>query len=220
VHPGYLFPGILFLFYIIRKGTLPTLVNPVVIGGMVLYLLFIAGIPSRNIRYLVPVLPFYLVICFPCFLLVLSWLYKRRNTRIIIFTGAVMLQLILVVKAFLPFYQFNRLDQAIAEKIVEYHPAVLYTFGIEGALRSYGYQGEIINLWKEPLDTIKQDALMLFNRKKNEQQWNGMNPMLNYYLVIQQGKAVKIDELESGWEIYEVKEAYPHPDTGISEIGK
>jgi len=216
VHPGFVFPGILFLFFLFKKRHKPSIIYPVCIVGVSLYLLFIAGIPNRNFRYLIPVMPFYLVACFPGFLLALSWFYERKSKLTVVISVVVILQVILVVRAFKPFYDYNRIDKAISEKIISYHPPVLYTFGIDGALGCYGYKGKIINLWEQPLDSIQQGSMMLFNKKNNEVQWKDKNPMLNYNLIVDKAKAVKIETLESGWELYEIKAAYPHPDTGIS----
>jgi len=218
VHPGFLFPGILFLFLMFKKGTRPSLVYPVVSAGILLYLFFIAGMPSRNTRYLIPVLPFFIASCFPVYLIILSWLYKRENFRKVFFITMCVVQFLFTVMAFKPFYEYNKLEKFIANKIIEYHPSVLYTFGIDGAIRSYGYRGTIINLWSNPLDTVQQGALLLFNKQQNDKQWKGKNPMLNYNLIVEKAGAVKIETLESGWEIYEIKKAYPGTDSRLPEV--
>jgi uncharacterized membrane protein YhhN len=216
VHPGFLFPGAIFIVLFFIKKRQPSLLWPLAVAGVLLYLLFIAGIPSRNIRYLIPVMPFYLAVCFPSFMSVLSFFHNKKNVISALMVVTVVIQGILALRAFIPFYEFNQSEKRLAQKINEYHPAVLYTFGIDGALRSYGYKGQIINLWDRPLDSVRKDAMLLFNRQGNELQWKGRNPMLNYYLIVDSAKAVKMEILESGWEIYEIKEAYTPAGAGFS----
>ena len=218
IHPGFVFPGILFLLILFRRKAKPILQHPVIITGMVMYILFIAGLPSRNFRYLLPVLPFYVAACFPAFLIFLSWFYSKKNSLSAIAIMGFVVQLILLIRAFLPFYNYNREEKFISEKLIELDPKVLYTFGIDGALRCYGYKGTIINLWDEQLDSVASDALLLFNKQQFEDQWRNKNPMLNFSLIVDSARAVKIDEPGFGWEIYEVKETYPPAHPGLSGI--
>lgn len=215
VHPGFIFTGVFFLYVLFGKRPKPSFLFPVMIAGMILYLLFIAGIPSRNSRYLIPLLPFYVLICFPAYLKTLSWLFGKRKMKIILVISAFIVQIILVAFALRPFLMMNRLEKSIAETIIDYHPEVIYTFGIDGAISSYGFQGKLINMWEKPVDTIVPGSLMLFNTQIYEKQWKGKNPMLNFQLLIDKGKALQIEELESGWKLYEIKKAYPDPDPGI-----
>ncbi len=216
IHPGFIFPGIFFLYLLFEKRPKPSLLYPVMILSMVLYLLFIAGIPFQNSRFLISMLPFYVLICFPAYLKILSWLFLKRKIKIILFAGTLMIQVILTALALKPFVEMNRLERTIAETIIEYNPEVIYTFGIDGAIRSYGFGGKLINMWEKPIDTIVPGSMMLFNKKNFEKQWNNKNPMINFNLLINKGNAKQIEELEAGWKLYDIKNQNPGFDTGIS----
>jgi hypothetical protein len=203
------------MFY---KKNQPKLLFPIVLIGLLLYLLFLAGIPSRNTRYLVPVLPFYAVMCFPAFMTVYAWLYKYGSLKSIITLGILISQVILLVRAFIPFYNINRIEQQVVNTIIDYHPPTVYTLGIDGALKSYGFKGSIVSLWDVPLTSVEGGSMLLFNRGKDEQQWKGMMPMRNFHFIVDSANATKVETLDSGWEIYQINEAYPAADTGLSTI--
>src|SRR5688572_9153757 len=218
VHPGFLFPGALFIFLLCFKKNQPRLLYPLVLIGVVCYLLFIAGIPSRNTRYMIPVMPFFAITCFPAFMSVLAWLYKFGLWKNVIITGILVIQIVLVIRAFLPFYKINRVEQQVVDEVIDYHPPIIYTLGIEGALKSYGYKGEIVSLWNSPVTFVKEGSLLLFNKDKSEYQWKGKMPLRNFYFILDSAKAKKVETLESGWEIYKIHEAYPVADTGLPAI--
>jgi hypothetical protein len=125
------------------------------------------------------------------------------------------IQIAFVSRAFLPFYELNRTEKRITDRIKSLHPGVLYTFGMEGALRSYGYAGKIISLWPEKMDSVVSGSVLLFNRSGNQKQWGGKNPMINFNLIRDSAGAV-LREADDGWEIYEINQAYPPARSGFS----
>ena len=215
VHPGFIFPGIIFLAILLVKKSKPMLTWPVMLLSMGCYLIFLAGLPTRNDRFLVMMLPFYILICFPAYLSVLAYFHHRVKTVRLILFGAFLLQVLFLVRAFLPFYKLNQIERQLTKQVQENDPSLLYTFGMEGALRSYGYRGDIVTLWPQRLDTIKAGSMLLFNRSANEQQWKGLIPMLNFEMLKDSGGAVLRENAGNGWEIYEIKKAYPVAGTGF-----
>ena len=60
--------------------------------------------------------------------------------------------------------------------------------------------------------------MLLFNKSKEEFQWKGKLPMRNFEFILDSARAKKIETLESGWEIYQINEAYPAVDAGLSTV--
>ena len=209
VHPGFVFPGLLFLAVLIFKKNKPLLLWHVLWISMLSYLLFLAGMSIRNDRFLIPLLPFYLVICFPAYLSVLAYFHNRKKVLKTLLFTTVFLQLAFATRAFLPFYKYNRIEKQIAEKIKSYHPDVLYTFAMDGALRSYGYSGKIIPMWPDRIDSVETNSMMLFNLQASEKRWKDQSPMLNFYLLKDSAGAVLRETVGNDWAIYDIKKSYP-----------
>jgi hypothetical protein len=216
VHPGLVFPGLLFLIvWITDRKHKPDLAFPVMVSGMACYILFVAGLNFQNERYLVPLVPFYLVMCFPLYLKIISRFYTRKGVLLTMGSALVVIQLLLVYRAFIPFFRMNQTEKQLAAAVKRHNPAVLYTFGVEGALENRGYQGMIVGLHKAPLRSVNPNAFLLFNRKQMEAQWDGKNPMNNYWFLMKQGNPRWMESPGTGWELYELTKAYPDPDPGI-----
>lgn len=216
LHPGFIFMGIVFLIVLFFKKYKPKLYWPLMIIAIACYILFLAGMPTRNDRFLIVLMPFYLVICFPAYLSLLAYFHGRKNTLRVFTFGAFLIQSVLLYRAFLPFLKLNRTEHQLSEKVSAYHPPMLYTFGMEGALRSYGYKGTVVPMWPQKLDSVTSGSMVLFNSAANEVQWKGKSPMINFHLLKDSAGAVLRENLENGWEIYEIKKAYPAADTGLS----
>lgn len=102
--------------------------------------------------------------------------------------------------------------------VLKHEPKTIYTFGVEGALRSYGFTGELINLYDKPIDTLITNSYLVFNKSENENQWIGRNPMINYNFIIHSGLTKLVEKSADGWELYEINEKYRHTDSGLSGI--
>ena len=205
IHPGYVFAGILFIFqFFINKQQPSYFITPLVLA-ILLYLFFLSGLPLQNSRFMIPVLPFFLLICFPSFLSYLSWFHFKKKLLMLAITLLLIFQSILVYRAFLPFYTLNKKELKIASSVLVHSSDIIYTFGIDGALKSYGYEGKIINMYHSPLTSVASGSMMVFNPGEFSKQWAGKNPMNNYDFILKSGKARLIATVESGWEIYRVE---------------
>ncbi len=218
VHPGFIFPGIIFIFLMFFNKSQPSLIFKPVLIGCVLYFLVVCITPMHNPRFLLPILPFFVIACLPSYLTLLSWFHYRRKLFYVFLTIVFCFQITLVYFAFLPFLKLNREEKKLALMVLKQEPKIIYTFGIDGALRSYGFDGKLINLFNQPLDSVTTDSYLIFNKKAFEKQWQGLNPMNNYIYLLNSGMAKLVEKSNDGWELYEIDEKYRHSDTGISPI--
>lgn len=215
-HPGILFPSIIFIFLIFYNKNQPSFLLKPFTGGILIYLVFLCGLPIQNNRYFIAVLPFLLVICFPSYLTILSWFHYRRKAFYVSFVLVFLLQCGLLYRAFVPFLRLNQLEREIVFKTLEYHPKTIYTFGIYGAFQSYGFEGKLVNLFENRKDEIENGSLLVFNKKESEIQWENRNPMINFEFIINSGNAKLIATGPKGWEIYEINEKYRPLNSRVS----
>jgi hypothetical protein len=216
VHPGLVSAGIVFLiFWIFTRNKKPSFTFPVILCGMIFYILFIAGMNYQNERYLVALVPFYLVMCFPVYLSIVAHFYGRKKILFAMGFLVLAVQIGLTARAFAPFLRMNRLEHKIAEAVLKVNPPSVYTFGAEGTLVNRGYKGSVVSLFETKLDTLDQNALLLFNLKNTEQQWTGKLPMNNYWYLVQNGNPRRIASIGDGWELYELTQKHSGTDTRI-----
>ncbi len=206
VHPAFCFAGIILLVASlrIRYSKLKSFKLTPYIISILLYAFFMAGIPFQDMRYLLLTFPFILLILFPGYEYISSFL-KKKNIRQCIMVGVVLIQLALFCRAFIPFYRYNKTEKYIATSMLHYSGRTLCTFSIDGALKSYGYTGKIINLWSTKLDTMpKADSslLVLFNTGQFSAVWENGNPIKNWDFLHKQYDMIKLEDMPDGWVLY------------------
>jgi hypothetical protein len=215
IHPGYVLTGAIFIFYLFYNKRQPSFLFFSLVFAIVGYALFIAGIPYQNNRYMIGVVPFFLVICFPSFLSILSWFHYRKKLFNLTLFMVFSIQAMLLYRAILPFLKLNKLEQAISAKVISINSPVVYTLGMDGALSSYGYNGTIINLYGHLYTDIADSSLLLINKSGFESQWKGKSPMLNYIFIQKHSISKLITTFNDGWEVYEVRKKHSNTHSGI-----
>jgi hypothetical protein len=88
---------------------------------------------------------------------------------------------------------------------MHYPRRTLYTFSIDGALKNYGVENKIINLWSEKISLAETNSMVLFNENKFKFQWEKRNPMINWNFLKENYRLIKIETFENGWELFEIK---------------
>ena len=94
------------------------LFKPLVIA-CVIYMLFISGMPFQKNRFLVPILPLFIVMCFPSYLTILAWFHYKRKALYLLTFSVLVIQIILVYSAFQPFYKANQEQMTVAEMMLK-----------------------------------------------------------------------------------------------------
>lgn len=203
-YPGFIFAGGLLLIFF-RIKTIRSSFMKTVAATILLYALFLAGLTFQNDRIL--------ILTFPCVLLLLSGTYLEMSARLkkrkasyfrIMVILVIILQLVLFYRAFRPFYENNKIIKTVAERMLQYPGKRIYTFNIDMALKAYGIKNEIINLWDKKLPDFKPESLVLFNYLNSQEQWKGMNPMLNWEEMNRAHHLKLMENLTGGWKLYEI----------------
>ncbi len=203
IHPGYIFTGVFFIFFF-RKKIVQSLIQKILLGSVFLYSFFIAGIPLQNLRFEQLSFPLVLILFFPSAIAGLGFISTRMKKERWIVSIAI-IQLLLFVRAFIPFYNYNHLERQVAEEVKKYPGSKVYTFEMESALQSYDVKNKIVGLWNQKLDSVESHSLLLFNEKKFESQWKGTNVMLNYEMMRQNKKIKLLKSFDNGWHLNELE---------------
>lgn len=177
----------------------------IVAATILLYALFLAGLTFQNDRILILTFPFVLLLFAGTYLEMSERLKKKKaryfNIMVII---VVLIQLGLFYRAFRPFYENNKTIRIVADRMLQYPDKRIYTFNIDMALKAYGIKNEIINLWDKKLTGFEPESLVLFNYLNSQEQWKGMNPMLNWEEMNRVHHLKLMEKLPDGWELYEI----------------
>jgi len=203
IHPGYIFAGA-FLVLLFRKKNIVSPGGRIFFAPVLLYSLFLAGIPLQNLRFLQLSFPVILILFFPLAIESSNY-FGARIKKAALISFVVVIQLILFVRAFIPFYRYNHMEKEMAKEIKKYPVNTIYIFEMEGALKSYHVKNKIVGLWNQKLDSVESHSLLLFNPQKFESQWRGTNVMLNYEMIGQQKKIRLLKTFDHGWQLSELE---------------
>lgn len=205
IHPAFCFAGIFLLISLKIMGG-KNLNIPLIIS-VLLYSLFLAGIPFQNMRFLLLSFPFVLILLSQGYEYIRQILIVKRVWSYCL-AGIVIIQLCLFYRVFIPFYNDNKIERNIAGRMLRYPKKTLLTFGIDQALKSYGFNGKILNMNELRMDTMKRldtNLLVLFNPGIFSQTWKDRNPMLNWEFLTKENHLFKIEDLPGGWELFRRK---------------
>ncbi|MEL6823374.1 MAG: hypothetical protein AAFP70_16570, partial [Calditrichota bacterium] len=205
-HPGFIFCGILILLFA-RRSDLKRFSLPLISIG--LYLIFLAGIPYQNIRYLLPAFPLTLIVIYPAFQRSFEAILNK-SLQYAIVAIVITAQVFLIARYSHPIRQANALEQNIAATVKTY-PATMhiYAFGVAQSLPSYNVENEIINIYYKPLESAVTPSLLLFNPKRYEHQWRDQNPMNNWNFLNREYAVNTMKDFGGGWYLYEVNKKAP-----------
>ncbi|MCO6175112.1 hypothetical protein NHF50_08630 [Flavobacterium sp. NRK F10] len=201
-HPRYLFSGILF-FPFLFKNFLKKRAVILLTLSFLAYSFFLSGIPFQNSRFLIVSFPLLLIILYPGFQLLAA---TFLSLKIYIATGIAtfVLQLFLCYLALKPAQERNHLEKEIAQELIPYQNAVLYSFDMDVALQGRGLHFEYQNLWQQEYVTVHENSLLLFNSQKFSRQWEGKNPMKNWNFISNNYRLQVLEELPEGWKLYKI----------------
>lgn len=208
-HPAFCFAGILFTVLSLKYLKKMRAEVIFTMASIVLYALFLAGIPFQNLRFLILSFPLVVVLLYPAFIRIINYLCEGRGMGKMkvnaIYLIAAVIQIALFCRVLMPFYHDSKIEKQLTAVILQYPGLPLYTFSVDGALKAYGVSNTIINLYDVKLDTLKQapgEKLVLFNEKQWAEPWRGKNPMLNWNYIKHTFTLTKVKDLPDGWQLY------------------
>jgi hypothetical protein len=199
-HPRYCFPALFILVFGWKKmnWSKPFIL---LLTGLVLYLFFIAGIPYQNNRFLLLVLPFFVIFLYPPWHAILN--QYKNPVRISITSILLIAQLVLFPLTFKIVYKRNQLEKQVYSFVTGKKSPTLYAMDLDISITSRGYPSRVYNLYANYYHTPDTTALVIFNTYIFSQQWGGMNPMNNWTHFNHDYHIQEIKRFEDGWAIYQ-----------------
>lgn len=178
-----------------------------------LFILFIAGIPFQNTRFLVVLIPLCALYFYRSSSMIESRLDKKTGVLLSLVLGLVVLNIGIVYYANAQFWNSAQKEQRIATAVKGFNPERVYTFGMDGVIRHYLPQTKVINLWNEDLSPGEWATsnhpgsrdFLLFNETQFAEQWAGKSPMVNWEHLNQTYQLDSLAIFEGGWTLHEIR---------------
>jgi len=171
---------------------------------IIIYALFLSGVPFQNQRYLLLSYPFVVTVIYPGF----ERLVNLLQRKIVLLYTAIFLML--VIQIFFCVYFFrsaierNKLEREIAGYVRSTDYQTVYAFDIDVSFASYDMNKKVFNLWKEKYSEFRTGSLVIFNEYKFREQWAEKNPMINWNKLKTNYALEELKDFGNGWKAYEI----------------
>ncbi|NIW78169.1 MAG: hypothetical protein GWN16_01345, partial [Calditrichae bacterium] len=156
-YPGFMFFGAP-LFLLFRKKDWQSFATILLLASVLVYTLFLAGIPVQNMRFLLLTFPLVIVLMFPPFQRFVEKIIQTKLLLKFVIIAVIPIQAALIYKYSHPIWNLNQLEKNIAETLRDEQARPVYTFAIDVALRSYGVENRLVNLWLNEISRVDSTA--------------------------------------------------------------
>ena len=172
---------------------------------VLLYALFISGIPFQNQRYLLLSFPFVVIAIFPGFDRLMNLLKARKSLIYATIFFMLLIQLFFCIYFFKSAYNRNELEKEIAGFVKSTNHTSIYAFDIDISFTSYDINKTIWNLREKKYDEFEKGSLVIFNEDKFKTQWANHNPMFNWNKLKSNYTLLELKDFRDGWKVYEIR---------------
>ncbi len=200
-HPIFMVFGVVFFaFFIKKRKTGLHKYQKLFLTAILLYAIFLGGIPFQNKRFLLLSFPLVITFLFP---LIKDFIEALKNQKVV-FVLILLTQLSLGFYYLKPFYERNTLERSITNEMKVYQRNTLYAFDIDIALKNRKLDFDYKSLWKEKLHIFEKNALLLVNEKQLEKQWKGKNPLINWENIKNNYQLEKLKNFDGDFNLYRI----------------
>jgi len=166
------------------------------------YIIFLAGIPTQNSRFLLLASPYVVILLYPVF----EHAWKAMPYRKYVATGLIIANLALVFFGSRTIYDRTRFEQEIVASLnSKYSGRNIYSFDIDQALTGRNYNGRVFSLYEKLYDDFRPGDLILFAPEKFAVQWKNKKPMQNWNRANADHELVVKETFDDGWKLYEIR---------------
>ena len=190
----------LVLMFFVRRNDFKSVFTKIMLSSIIVYAVFLAGVPFQNKRFLILSFPLISAVLYPAFLRFIQLVNLK-----IIFLVIIPVQSFLFYNNFKKVSERNQLEKKWANVISQTNEKYLYTFDIDIGMRSYDTSKTVFNLWLKQYDSFQTPSLLLFNENKFKEQWKGHIPMINYNFILEQYELEPLISDKYGWELKKIK---------------
>ncbi len=203
-HPQFFaFGCLVFTWVLIKKHQflVRNRFQNIILISILIYAIFLAGIPFQNKRFLALSFPFVIIVCYPILKQII--LTTKRSKGLIILV--LFVQFGLIVYFVKPNYQRNKLEKTIANDLNTFSGKTIYIFDIDIALKGRNVPLDYQNIWYKEYERFNKGALVLLNAAQLEKQWVGLNPLINWNKLKLTGNLKVLKSYDNGWNLYEIQ---------------
>lgn len=203
-HRSFLLPGLVLSLAALFSGAWKRPFFGLLLAVCGMYILFLAGLPVQNHRYLLVIFPFVVLLLFPGFL----WCWELLRERKWALIPAVLVfpaQVLLAARAMAKPLQFNALERELAADLQSYSQQTIYSFSVDIALRERLPEVKWVSLWERSYSEFPGSAFVLFNEAEFANEWKGQNPMNNFDRLKASGRLQVLKTWPSGWTLYAIR---------------
>lgn len=204
-HPGFFFiGGILSVIWVKNYKLYISTIHKTLLICVLLYVLFLAGIPFQNPRILGLVFPLVLIILYPAFEKLVHFLTKKNSYKTVLLC-CFFIQLFFFLWTFNSIWYRNILERDLVALVKPHQGKTLYSFDIDLALKERNLNFNFKNLFKERYYNLQQGELILFYPERFTQQWKNKTPMQNWEFIKTNYFLKVIETHPEGWKLYEIQ---------------
>ncbi len=201
IYPEFIFCGLIFTAFIKMKY-LNSNYFKIFAASLLMYYIFLAGIPYQNFRFLIPSFPFVLILLYPGYEKI-TRKYLKGKSIIIISLIVLITQAFFIYKYSAGIYALSKFEKETAGVIKQFDSTkTLYTFYLNGALNYYGVKNPLVNLYDKQLIDVPAGSYILFNESKFKEQWKNKLPMINWLYIKSNYKLRLLHRFNEGWALY------------------
>lgn len=195
-HLGYSLLGVPLLVWAwikkIRLNWLPVIIT-------LPYLIFLAGLPIQNQRFLVLAFPFASLF----FLQIWMTANVPFKNKILILTAV--LQVSFFTYSFYKFYRRVAFEKELTELLkTDYQERTVFTFDVDVCFKYYGVNSTVNNIFYKEYSKFNSGNLFIANPVDLERNWKGFNPHKNW-MNVNQYIIQENQTFNNGWKIFEIE---------------
>ncbi len=202
LHPIFLFFGVILIaFALIKRKFYFNKNQKLLLLSIVLYALFLGGIPFQNKRFLLLSFPIVIVFLYPYLKSLLNIFTNPKLVFITIF----IIQIALGVCFGKKFYDRNLLEKILSNEMNQYKGKTLYVFDIDIALQGRKVALNYKSLYVKKYSFFEKNALVLINEKEILDHWKGENPSINWNSIRDKCVLHKLKTYNEDWNLYQIQ---------------
>ncbi|SEQ12493.1 glycosyltransferase family 39 protein [Flavobacterium urocaniciphilum] len=201
LHPIFMFFGLGIIGYSIKNRFRKWNKYQILLAVSILvFSLFIGGIPYQNKRYLIPAFALIVILIYPQVKNIISFFNYKKPIYFVVF----FIQLSFTFYFGKQFLDRNKLEKSIVKEMKPFQGNTLYIFDIDVAMQGRGLQFNYKNLFIEKYKVYEKNALILINEKQLEKDWKDKNPLINWNQIQNQCELKKLQLTNKDWSLYQI----------------
>jgi len=206
IHPGTVFFGVALLPFImgsVRKYT----VFAVILFSVILYSLFLSGIPFQNSRVMTFTFPLVVILYAPGYRVLVDKIRAMNINLKWVFSIALIIQAGLCARAMKPSVLSQRMDLELVDHINKEHPGkTVYTFAFSQIFDAYRTGNPVVNTFNIEQLEFHKDAVYIFNPDLIDTKLAGTMPHTNWVKANSRMTLTNTKCWPDGWCVYSMNE--------------